>query len=197
MILEAIFQSAENLYKYADYDENFTDGHLESSIIYYNYYLVKYTNLLTTNREGKDSITAIAPIKIRQQVYASLGSRGFATSNHPQMKKLVSEILGEMEKYREVVDEEKKKELNSEAEKIIRTGMQLWFCLKAQEPVPKIQWFKSGDRIETHLMMGSWESENIKEMELDFTFFPLITTTEHDKQVFNKAQVFVRPKQTG
>ncbi|RIA83514.1 hypothetical protein C1645_880460 [Glomus cerebriforme] len=196
MILETIFHNAENLYKYANYAGTFTDGHLESFIVYYNHHLVRYTNLLTTNREGKDSITAITPIKIRQQVYAALGSRGFATSNHSQIKKLVSEILGKMEKYREVVDEEKKKELNSEAEKIIRTGMQLWFCLKAQEPVPKIQWFKPGARIETHLMVGSWENENVKEMELDFAFFPLIIT-EHDNQVFNKAQVFVRPKQTG
>jgi hypothetical protein len=31
---------------------------------------------------------------------------------------------------------------------------------------------------------------------VDFAFFPLIIT-EKDNQVFNKAQVFVRPKQNG
>jgi hypothetical protein len=79
-----------------------------------------------------------------------------------------------MEKYREVVDEERKRALHSEAEKNIRTGTQLWFCLKAQEPLPKIHWFKSGAHIETHLMVGSWESENIKENKVDFAYFPLI-----------------------
>ncbi|CAB4381862.1 unnamed protein product [Rhizophagus irregularis] len=199
MILEAIFKLADNLYSYAESFNSFNDGRLESFIVYYTQELVKYTNLLAKNREGKDSITTVTPVKIRQQVYAALGSRGFAKSNHPDMKKLAIDILNKMEKYREVVDEERKKTLHSEAEKIIRTGMQLWFCLKAQEPVPKIHWFKSGAHIQTHLMVGSWESENIKEIEVDFAFFPLIIAQNdtQDSQVFNKAQVFVRPKQTG
>ncbi|PKC15678.1 hypothetical protein RhiirA5_348798 [Rhizophagus irregularis] len=199
MILEAIFNIADNLYRSAENSETFSDGRLESYIVYYTQKLVKFTNLLAKNREGKDSITNVTPIKIRQQVYAALGSRGFAKSNHSYMKKLVNDLVSKMEKYREVVDEEKKKTLHSEAEKIIRTGMQLWFCLKAQEPVPKIHWFKSGAHIETHLMVGSWESENIKENEVDFAFFPLIIAQNdtQDSQVFNKAQVFIRPKQTG
>ncbi|POG67565.1 hypothetical protein GLOIN_2v1646262 [Rhizophagus irregularis DAOM 181602=DAOM 197198] len=199
MILEAIFNIADNLYRSAENSETFSDGRLESYIVYYTQKLVKFTNLLAKNREGKDSITNVTPIKIRQQVYAALGSRGFAKSNHSYMKKLVNDLVNKMEKYREVVDEEKKKTLHSEAEKIIRTGMQLWFCLKAQEPVPKIHWFKSGAHIETHLMVGSWESENIKENEVDFAFFPLIIAQNdtQDSQVFNKAQVFIRPKQTG
>ncbi|GBC08151.1 hypothetical protein RclHR1_07930008 [Rhizophagus clarus] len=199
MILETIFYHTDNLYRLAEKSQVFIDAHLESFIVYYTQNLVDYTNKLAKNREGKDSITTITPVKIRQQVYAALGSRGFAKSNHPHMKKIVNGILNKMEKYREVVDEEKKKDLHSEAEKIIRTGMQLWFCLKAQEPVPKIHWFKSGAGIQSHLTVGSWESENIKEIEVDFTFFPLIIA-EHDgqdNQVFNKAQVFVRPKQNG
>jgi hypothetical protein len=199
MILEAIFNSADNLYRSAENSNTLTDGRLESFIVYYTQNLVDVTNQFAKNREGKDSITPITPVKIRQQVYAALGSRGFAKSNHTYMKRLVNDLLSRMEKYREVLDEEKKKVLHSEAEKIIRTGMQLWFCLKAQEPVPKIRWFKPGARIETHLMVGSWESENIKEIEVDFAFFPLIVA-EHDSQdsqVFNKAQVFIRPKQNG
>ncbi|RGB33353.1 hypothetical protein C1646_704639, partial [Rhizophagus diaphanus] len=199
MILEAIFNIADNLYRYAESSNSFNDGRLESFIVYYTQELVEYTNLLAKSREGKDSITNVTPVKIRQQVYAALGSRGFAKSNHSYMNKLVNDLVNKMEKYREVVDEERKKTLHSEAEKIIRIGMQLWFCLKAQEPVPKIHWFKSGAHIQTHLMVGSWESENIKENEVDFAFFPLIIAQNdtQDSQVFNKAQVFVRPKQNG
>ncbi|GBC29090.2 hypothetical protein GLOIN_2v1646262 [Rhizophagus irregularis DAOM 181602=DAOM 197198] len=86
-----------------------------------------------------------------------------------------------MDKYREMIDEERKKVLYSEAENVIRTGMKLWFCLKAQEPIPKIQWFKSGAHIETHLMEGSWESGNIKKNEVDFAFFPLIIAEQDMK----------------
>ncbi|PKY59464.1 hypothetical protein RhiirA4_482240 [Rhizophagus irregularis] len=165
MILETIFNNADNLYSFAENSETFADGHLESYIVYHTQNLVWYTNQLAKHREGKDSITTITPVKIRQQAYAALGSRGFAKSNHPHMKKLVIDILNKMDKY-------------------------------PQEPIPKIQWFKSGAHIETHLMEGSWESGNIKENEVDFAFFPLIIA-EQDSQIFNKAQVFIRPKQNG
>ncbi|CAI2174734.1 1673_t:CDS:1 [Funneliformis geosporum] len=195
MILETIFYFADNLFKYANHD-SFSDKLLESYIVYYTHYLIKNTNLLATTREGKDSVTAITPVKIRQQVYAALGSRGFAKPNHPLVSHLINKILGKMEMYREVIDDGNKNELRSDAEKIIRTGLQLWFCLKAQEPIAKVQWFKAGAHLESHLIVGAWENDNIKEMEVDFAYFPLIMS-EHDNQVFSKAQVFVRPKANG
>ncbi|CAG8534060.1 13637_t:CDS:1 [Funneliformis mosseae] len=196
MILETIFHFADGLFKYAKHANSFSDKLLESYIVYYASYLIEYTNILTTTREGKDSVTAVTPVKIRQQVYAALGSRGFANSNHPLVSQLVNKILFKMEKYREVIDDEKKNELRSDAGKVIRAGLQLWFCLKAQEPIAKIQWFKPGAHLESHLTVGNWENENIKEMEVDFAYFPLIMS-EHDNQVFSKAQVFVRPKENG
>ncbi|CAG8560736.1 4854_t:CDS:1 [Funneliformis caledonium] len=196
MILETIFYFADGLFKHAKHANSFSDKLLESYIVYYASYLIEYTNILTTTREGKDSVTAVTPVKIRQQVYAALGSRGFANSNHPLVSLLVNKILFKMEKYREVIDDEKKNELRSDAEKVIRAGLQLWFCLKAQEPIAKIQWFKPGAHLESHLTVGNWENENIKEMEVDFAYFPLIMS-EHDNQVFSKAQVFVRPKENG
>jgi len=192
MILEIIFYNVENLIDYSN-NAAYSDEYLESLIVYHTQSLVECTHLFAESREGQDTVTAITSVKIRQQGYAALGSRGFARSNHPFIKKLVYEILSRMEKYREVLDEEKKKELPSEAEKIIRTGMQLWFCLKAQEPIPMIHWFESGSHLKPHLMVGSWKNESVEEMEVDFTFFPLIIT-EHDNQIFTKAQVFTRPK---
>ncbi|UZO18431.1 uncharacterized protein OCT59_009744 [Rhizophagus irregularis] len=99
-----------------------------------------------------------------------------------------------MDKYREMIDEERKKVLYSEAENVIRTGMKLWFCLKAQEPIPKIQWFKSGAHIETHLMEGSWESGNIKKNEVDFAFFPLIIAEQDSKFLIKIKFSFVQNK---
>ncbi|EXX69543.1 uncharacterized protein OCT59_009745 [Rhizophagus irregularis] len=67
MILETIFNNADNLYSFSENSKTFADGHLESYIVYHTQNLVWYTNQLAKRREGKDSITTITPVKIRQQ----------------------------------------------------------------------------------------------------------------------------------
>ncbi|PKY59393.1 hypothetical protein RhiirA4_482121 [Rhizophagus irregularis] len=127
-----------------------------------------------TNVKGKSiKIDEIAAkhLLTQYECKVSLNSKEIKNCSAANLQRMILErfvnyFVNKMEKYREVVDEERKKALHSE--KIIRTGIQLWFCLKAQEPLPKIHWFKSGAHIETHLM---------------------------DSQVINKAQVFIRPKQ--
>ncbi|CAG8458956.1 1264_t:CDS:1 [Acaulospora colombiana] len=192
MVLKIIFDAAERIYDDSRRYQHYNDSLLEPYIVYHAEELIKYSSDLAHNREGNDSIAGVTPIKIRQQIYASLALRGYSKNKHPYIRRTADEIIGKIKKYREIVDEERQNELRSETESLIRTGFHLWFSLKAQEPAPKIKWCESGVQIKTPVMEGSWDTNQINDLEVSMCYFPLIATD--NKQVYCKASVVAQPK---
>ncbi|RIA80849.1 hypothetical protein C1645_881939 [Glomus cerebriforme] len=59
------------------------DEMIEVEILNTTERLIKSFNHFSEKRPGKDDITQIIPTKVRQQIYAALGCRGFSYENHP------------------------------------------------------------------------------------------------------------------
>ncbi|CAG8592561.1 10970_t:CDS:2 [Diversispora eburnea] len=153
LVVEFIFDIAKNLCDNLDKND---DDNLESNIIYHTEELVKYSSRLVNKRKGDDKISNVTPIKIRQQSYAMLALRGFVNDHH-LIREQVNKLIKKMEQYRDIVDIEKQKEFRVETENLVRSGIQLYFFLKTQEPVPEIKWYELGNPIEKHAMKGHWE----------------------------------------
>ncbi|RHZ52251.1 hypothetical protein Glove_463g11 [Diversispora epigaea] len=189
LVVEFIFEIAKNLYKNLNKD----DDNLESNIIYHTEKLVKYSSKLVDERKGDDKISDVTPIKIRQQSYAILALRGFV-DDHRLISQQADKLIKEMEQYREIVDIEKQKEFKVETENLIRSGIQLCFILKTQEPVPKIKWYESGNSIEEHAMKGHWTRGEEKSLEVSLCYFPAIIAHDTQDHVYHSAAVIVQSK---
>ncbi|CAG8435947.1 8609_t:CDS:2 [Ambispora gerdemannii] len=175
------------------------DGNLEAFICYHLDKLVFLMDNLADNRSGDDETTIIAPTKIRQQVFASLGSRGYSKPNHPIIDWLTRELLKKMDNYREVLSEERKKLLNDQVAEVVVELIRLRFRLHAQDPIPDIRWVESGKSICGGFMQGPWDIEDSQNVVVDFCYFPAIGTDLDDdtnRCVYCKAQVLVRPKKS-
>ncbi|CAG8506920.1 13878_t:CDS:2 [Ambispora leptoticha] len=173
------------------------DGNLETHICYHLNKLVFFMNTLAANRSGDDEITIIAPIKIRQQVFASLGSRGYNRSGHSTIDLFANELVKDLDKYRKVLSEELKKNLLNQVVEVIIELMHLHFRLYAQDPIPEIRWIDNEADICGGFMEGPWDIEDSQNSVVDFCYFPAIgidLDDDKNRRVYCKAQVSVRPK---
>ncbi|RHZ68997.1 hypothetical protein Glove_291g53 [Diversispora epigaea] len=101
------------------------------------------------------------------------------------------ELIKKMEQCRDIIDIEKQKEFRVETENLIRFGIQLYFILKTQEPVPEIKWYEFGNPIEEHAMKGFWEHREEKSLEVSLCYFPAIIAYN---TVYHQATVIVQSK---
>ncbi|CAG8779871.1 24265_t:CDS:2, partial [Gigaspora rosea] len=146
--------------------------------------------------KGKPVISA-ALQRIRQQVYAVLGSRGFCKDNHPIIEKLANYILNNIENYRKISDE-KQLEFQYKAIEVVKKFTHLYFRLNAQEPVPNYsRYFEAGNPLQNNVMDGSWDDDNMDNLEVEICSFPLIYIQGKDnsKKILSKAIVLPREKE--
>ncbi|RGB22940.1 hypothetical protein C1646_729581 [Rhizophagus diaphanus] len=151
--------------------------------------LILLTQEFGKTREGNDSITPTLPVKIRQQIYSSLGNRGFSnikfeqeTYKHSFIGKFKSILNDEMEQYRKILDTTKKREVEEKAANIIINVMRIFFFrIQTQEPSGQIHWFQNKDKIDPSLMVGVWDDDKFDDFEVDICKFPLVGTEINDK----------------
>ncbi|CAB4494374.1 unnamed protein product [Rhizophagus irregularis] len=159
--------------------------------------LINQTILFEKNRKGEDDITKITPIKIRQHVYSALSCRGFP-SDHPLITTTASKLLYKMNRYRQVVDEETKSEMDDLAVQITHKVINIFhFGFKTQASVPTYKFFDAGQALEPHFMQGAFGNDESKKMEVEVCGFPCIGIFTGDKssdRIFIKAQIITRSK---
>ncbi|CAB5353847.1 unnamed protein product [Rhizophagus irregularis] len=164
----------------------------------------KYLNGFSKNQEmtlerdiGEDDTTKITPIKIRQNVYSALSHRGFP-SDHSLIKSTASKLLYKMNKYRKIVDEETKSEMDDQAIQITHKVINIfYFSFKTQASVPTYKFFDAGQALEPHLMKGAFGNDESKKLEVEICGFPCIGIFTGDKlsdRIFIKAQIIPRSK---
>ncbi|RIB14380.1 hypothetical protein C2G38_2040240 [Gigaspora rosea] len=173
------------------------DAYLESEITIHMISLCNLINKLGENRNGTDEITRVTPVKVRQQVYAVLGSRGFCKDNHPIIEKLANYILNNIENYRKISDE-KQLEFQYKAIEVVKKFTHLYFRLNAQEPVPNYsRYFEAGNPLQNNVMDGSWDDDNMDNLEVEICSFPLIYIQgkNNSKKILSKAIVLPREKE--
>ncbi|CAG8805738.1 12799_t:CDS:2 [Gigaspora margarita] len=159
--------------------------------------LCNLINRLGETRNGTDEITRVTPVKVRQQVYAVLGSRGFCKDNHPIIEKLASYILENIGKYRKISDE-KQLEFQYKAIEVVKKFAHLYFRLNAQEPIPSYsRYFDAGNPLQNNVMDGSWDDDNMDNLEVEICSFPLIYIQgkNNSKKILSKAIVLPREKE--
>nr|CAG8447254.1 165_t:CDS:1 [Entrophospora candida] len=191
IIIDKVLSAMQNLvYK----DENGKFNCLESAIMSCTDFMIKSTTELSQLRNGDDHVTKMTPIKIRQQIYEALALRGFNNSNDKFINSIRDDIVNEMNKYREIIDEDRKKNIYKNADELVRTGIKLWFRLKIQEPVVNIEWYKPGDAVDTNFMEGTWETDNTNNFGVELCYFPCILSKGKETEIYYKSQVTIRKK---
>ncbi|CAG8479866.1 8651_t:CDS:2 [Paraglomus occultum] len=171
------------------------DEDLEASIISTTSHLVSLVSQFSSSRKGTDQLTTITPIKIRQQIYAILGSRAFVNSSHPFIKNLTDDLVTTMSRYRVLTLEgRKKEEAMMEVHDLIQQAIHLYFGFHAQEPVPDFKFFfESGEKLTPSMMAGPWSEDEVENLEVEICSFPLVRIADTNR-VLSKAQVIPRGK---
>jgi hypothetical protein len=159
--------------------------------------LNRYIKKLTEKRKGNDESTRMTETRIDQQVYALLNDRGFASVGHPLVEHLVISVLTDLDKYRQLIDETKKKNVEELIFPIIREIIRtFYFSYRIQVPYIEYRFFKRGERFDPATMeCPDEDGEEAGRLVVEICSFPLIGVNINDeqkRQVFNKAQVRVR-----
>ncbi|CAB4438871.1 unnamed protein product [Rhizophagus irregularis] len=159
--------------------------------------LINQTILFEKSRGGEDDITKITPVKIRQHVYSALSCRGFPR-DHSLVTTTASKLLHKMDRYRQVVDEETKSEMDELAVQITHKVINIFhFGFKTQASVPTYKFFDAGQALEPHLMQGAFGKDESKKLEVEVCGFPCIgifTDNKSSDKIFIKAQIVTRSK---
>ncbi|GBC41225.2 hypothetical protein GLOIN_2v1698514 [Rhizophagus irregularis DAOM 181602=DAOM 197198] len=170
---------------------------LERDIVNTTETLINQTILLEKNRKGEDDITKITPIKIRQHVYSALSCRGFP-SDHSLITTTASKLLHKINRFRKIVDEETKNEMDDLAIQITHKVINIFFfSFKTQASVPTYKFFDAGQALEPHLMQGAFGNDDSEKSEVEVCGFPCIgifTGDELSDKIFIKAQIIPRSK---
>ncbi|CAB5392057.1 unnamed protein product [Rhizophagus irregularis] len=186
---QRVYLEAENNEKQRPY--------LEAEIYNTTDKLLKMTELFTKIRVGTDRVSEAIPTKLRQQVYAILGNRGFSqtfeeendSKEHLFIVRLRDDILNLMNRYRELKNPEKLEKSTKEINKIIREVINIFFFrLKVQQPIATWYWFPKGTVVDTFRMEASWDVDDLR---FDICAFPLIgfNINQHNETVIVPAQV--------
>lgn len=177
-----------------------TDDALEFEILNTTEKLIHSFNHFNEKRPGKDDITQTIPTKIRQQICAALGSRGFSNENHPLVVETAKKIRESMNIFREITDPDILDEIDTQSIQITHKVISIFvFRLKTQQIEPSYHFFKSGDEIDPRLMQGSWREEVKKSEVVEVCYFPCILIQDDNlsnQKILVKAQVYTRPKNT-
>ncbi|GBB94069.1 hypothetical protein RclHR1_22870003 [Rhizophagus clarus] len=206
-LIKAVLQryALEEILAQADfYFESFKDSnkdhHLESKIISQVAVLNDLMKKFYNDRLGDDEITRITPIRLRQQVYTALGTRGFNDirkidgniSKHNFIDIVPNTINNMMDKCRKINDIKKKKYVNALAEDLVRNVVRIfYFRLRIQEPTAQYHWFHNNERINKSYMKGSWDEDEIEDMVVEVCCFPMIYKPEDDgDKICTPAKVF-------
>ncbi|GBC29229.1 uncharacterized protein OCT59_009839 [Rhizophagus irregularis] len=207
-VIEEIFDYGE---KYFNFDnlQNYKEYGCGAETYLYNriYDLIQLAEVIAEKRDGVDDITRVLPIKLRQEVFAALGNRGFnkviankkGTFPHEFISRYQDILNREINKYRKLKDPGKKQEIEDMAGEIIRKVITLfWFRLEVQEPIAEYIWFDYNDNINHSYMEGTWEDDEIENIVVDICYFPLIAQKFDDKskrQIYTPARIFHKTKQ--
>jgi hypothetical protein len=179
--------------------------HLEAEIASKAKDLENKLAYLSKTRCGTDTVTQAASIKIRQEVNIALDNRGFSDildGNIPKEHVFIilhkNELNKEMNKYRIIKDETKRKYVEKLAPDLIREFIRIiQFRLKVQEPSAQVRWIKVDSSIDPSIMEGSWDKDDIDNLEVGVCSFPLIGRDLDDmekRKIYTHAQVFTRRK---
>ncbi|GBC08040.1 hypothetical protein RclHR1_07890007 [Rhizophagus clarus] len=162
--------------------------------------LIEVAEVFARERVGTDNVTKVFPIKLRQQIFAALGNRGFnnvvlndqdKNFIHYFIKKYQPILNKEVDKYRKINDPDKKQEIEDMAGNIIRKVVTLFcFRLKVEEPTAQYIWFNYKDKIDPSRMEGIWDEEDIDKIVVDICHFPLIASKSDTNQIYTPAKVF-------
>ncbi|GBC29222.1 uncharacterized protein OCT59_009833 [Rhizophagus irregularis] len=204
-VIEQICEYAKEYFDNPDKHQKYPYG-METYIFRKVKELIEITRNFAKRRVGIDESTKVLPVKLRQQVCAALGNRGFndmidndkKTFTHYFISHFQAGLNNEMSKYREFGEPEKRKEIENMAGDIIKRAVALfWFRLKVQEPVVEYIWPKSDDIIDPSYMEGKWEDDEIDNLVVDICYFPLIAqefSDESKRQIYTKAIIFQKLK---
>ncbi|CAG8607028.1 14531_t:CDS:2 [Funneliformis mosseae] len=199
-VLEQIFNFS---IKYGFYkDENYS---LETDIDSKAQELLLLIKNFSETRVGTDEVSNVATIKIRQQIYRILGNRGFSDIISPQDKSIsshnfihiFSHVLNEkINKYRQINDIEKKKEVEKLAQQLIRDVCRIfWFRFLVQEPELQNKFIESNTLINPDLMDGNWEDVQLEKICVGLCYFPLVgrdLNSNSNYKVITPAKIIAR-----
>ncbi|GET51939.1 hypothetical protein GLOIN_2v1702277 [Rhizophagus irregularis DAOM 181602=DAOM 197198] len=183
----------------AENNEN-QQPYLEAEIFNTTDKLLTMTELFTKIRVGTDRVSEAIPTKLRQQVYAILGNRGFSqtfkdvndSKEHQFIVKLRDYISNLMNRYREFKNPERLKKSTEEINKIIREVINIFFFrLNVQQPIATWDWLPKGTMINTLRMEASWDENETDDLRFDICAFPLIGSNinQSNEKVIVPAQV--------
>ncbi|GBC08035.1 hypothetical protein RclHR1_07890002 [Rhizophagus clarus] len=204
-VIEKIFEYAKEYFDKPDNHQKNTYG-TETHIYQKVRELIELTRNFAKNRTEIDDPTKVLPTKIRQQVCAALGNKGFndmidndkKTFPHYFISHFQNNLNIELNRYRRINDPEKKKEIEDMAADIIKRFVTLfWFRFKVQEPILEHIWPKSDDIIDPSYMEGKWDDDEIDNLVVDICYFPLIAqefNNESKRQIYTKAIIFQKTK---
>ncbi|CAI2174728.1 1669_t:CDS:2 [Funneliformis geosporum] len=204
LIIEQILTDANSYFqKHISNSDN--DETLEIEILNTTNRLIESVNRFREKRPGRDNITQITPIKVRQQIYSALGCRGFSNYDHPLIVGIAEKIRQTMDEYRKINDENIEDSIDQSIQITRKVISIIYFRLKIQQIhqqfEPTYRFFESGDEIDIRFMEGSWGRGDFKKLEVEVCYFPCIAirdneVTSSNPKVFTKAQVFARPKKS-
>src|ERR1051325_7558528 len=116
-VIETIIEKNRRLFNCEEVGNNDEkDGdeqrpNLEAKILNTTDKLLEMAEIFSKIRIGTDKVSKAVPIKLRQQVCATLGNRGFSkTEEHPLIVKLRNDIIYLMNRYRRFRDPRRLKE---------------------------------------------------------------------------------------
>ncbi|CAG8635774.1 14214_t:CDS:1 [Ambispora leptoticha] len=194
-IVRRVFYFVENIAEICEFENKHKEEFVEQFIIYHTQELCMLAEKLSTHRVGSDGFTCITPIKIRQQVCAALGARGFHKKEwHPTIKLLGDIIIDQLNQSRKL-PQEMNEEMQARIYDLVLELLKLRFRIDTQEPIPELRWFKTGEPIHVGLM----DVKDNEELEVDLCYFPVIGAFLDDpnpqnRRIYFKAQVLTRTK---
>ncbi|CAB4437248.1 unnamed protein product [Rhizophagus irregularis] len=199
-VIETIFGYVSVFTTHKSFDKPYS---LEALISNKAEELISLTQEFGMTREGNDSITPTVPVKIRQQIYSSLGNRGLSnvtigqkTYEHAFICDFKTKLNEEMELYRKILNTTKKSEIEEKAANIILDVIRIFFFrILTQEPIGQIHWFQNKDKIDSSLMICTWDDDKFDDLEVDICIFPLIGTelnNNSNRKVYTHAIIYPR-----
>ncbi|GBB95718.1 hypothetical protein RclHR1_00260023 [Rhizophagus clarus] len=203
-ILKKIIKYKDDYFKKNSRTGN--EMHLEAEIVSKAKDLEGLLARFSETRDGNDTITQTASIKIRQEVNIALGNRGFSKTlceNNRAMDHVFiilnkNNLNKEINKYRIIKDETKRVYVEKLAPDLIREFVRMvQFRLKVQEPSVQIRWVKVDANIDPSIMERSWDKDDIDNLLVEVCYFPMIgrdLDNEEKRKIYTHAQVFTKRK---
>ncbi|PKY15186.1 hypothetical protein RhiirB3_380711 [Rhizophagus irregularis] len=193
-VIEQIIKYGEEYFEFDNLHNHWKYGDgAETNLYNKTYEIAQLAEILASERDGIDETTRTLSIKLRQEVFAALGNRGFKKNinkkKHDFIKKNKSNLNKEINKYRKLKDPEQNQEVEVMAGEIIRKVVALfWFLIEIQEPVAEYRWFNCNSHIQPKYMEGTWEGDEINNIAVDICYFPLIEC-KPKHQIYTPAKV--------